>query len=50
MAKDLVRTRNYVKKLFKTKTFLQALNLRLQTVKSQHAMTSAMKGAVNVSY
>eukprot|EP01122_Echinamoeba_exundans_P004469 TRINITY_DN1450_c0_g1_i2.p2 TRINITY_DN1450_c0_g1~~TRINITY_DN1450_c0_g1_i2.p2 ORF type:complete len:251 (-),score=68.00 TRINITY_DN1450_c0_g1_i2:995-1747(-) len=44
MAKDLVRTRKHVEKMYKMKTQLQTVSLRLQTIKSQHAMASAMAG------
>lgn len=44
MAKDLVRTRKHVEKMCKMKTQLQAVGLRLQTVKSQNAMATAMNG------
>lgn len=44
MAKDLVRTRQHVQKMYKMKTQLQAVALRIQTIKSQAAMASAMKG------
>lgn len=48
MAKDLVRTRSHVQKMFKMKTQLQAVSLRLQTVKSQNAMATAIKGVARV--
>jgi len=44
MAKDLVRTRQHVQKMYKMKTQLQAVALRIQTIKSQAAMANAMKG------
>lgn len=44
MAKDLVRTRQHVQKMYKMKTQLQAISLRIQTIKSQAAMANAMKG------
>jgi len=44
MAKDLVRTRQHVQKMYKMKTQLQAVALRIQTIKSQAAMATAMKG------
>eukprot|EP01128_Nolandella_sp_AFSM9_P005325 TRINITY_DN2550_c0_g1_i1.p1 TRINITY_DN2550_c0_g1~~TRINITY_DN2550_c0_g1_i1.p1 ORF type:complete len:222 (-),score=71.21 TRINITY_DN2550_c0_g1_i1:90-755(-) len=44
MAKDLVRTRAHVQKMYKMKTQLQAVSLRIQTVKSQATMNNAMKG------
>lgn len=48
MAKDLVRTRNHVQKMIKMKTQLQAVSLRLQTVKSQNAMATAIRGVAKV--
>eukprot|EP00735_Rhodelphis_limneticus_P015254 TRINITY_DN944_c0_g1::TRINITY_DN944_c0_g1_i1::g.16076::m.16076 TRINITY_DN944_c0_g1::TRINITY_DN944_c0_g1_i1::g.16076 ORF type:complete len:212 (+),score=43.83,sp/Q9SKI2/VPS2A_ARATH/58.64/7e-78,Snf7/PF03357.16/1.3e-43,Snf7/PF03357.16/4.8e+03,Ist1/PF03398.9/0.019,Mitofilin/PF09731.4/0.052,DUF29/PF01724.11/1.5,DUF29/PF01724.11/1.2e+02,DUF29/PF01724.11/1.7e+02,DUF939_C/PF11728.3/0.39,DUF939_C/PF11728.3/2e+02,TFIID_20kDa/PF03847.8/0.2,YlqD/PF11068.3/0.18,YlqD/PF11068.3/1.8e+02,Fib_alpha/PF08702.5/3.5, len=45
MAKDLVRTRRYITKFYKMRTQLQAVGLKLQTMKSTQAMTDAMKGA-----
>jgi len=44
MAKDLVRTRNNVTKFYKMRTELQAVSLRIQTIKSHQAMAEAMKG------
>jgi charged multivesicular body protein 2A len=44
MAKDLVRTRRYVKKFILMKANIQAVALKVQTLKSQNAMASAMKG------
>mmetsp|Transcript_8006 Transcript_8006/g.12861 ORF Transcript_8006/g.12861 Transcript_8006/m.12861 type:complete len:214 (+) Transcript_8006:208-849(+) len=44
MAKDLVRTRAYITKFYNMRTQLQAVGLRLQTLKSTAAMTDAMKG------
>ena len=43
MAKDLVRTRNYITKFITLKSHLSAVGLKLQTVKSHEAMASAMK-------
>eukprot|EP00299_Pterocystis_sp_00344_P009360 c3917_g1_i1.p1 GENE.c3917_g1_i1~~c3917_g1_i1.p1 ORF type:complete len:210 (+),score=43.91 c3917_g1_i1:42-671(+) len=45
MAKDLVRTRNYIQKFYKLRSTLQAVSLRLQTLHSNQAMADAMKGA-----
>mmetsp|Transcript_45747 Transcript_45747/g.67053 ORF Transcript_45747/g.67053 Transcript_45747/m.67053 type:complete len:212 (+) Transcript_45747:71-706(+) len=45
MAKDLVRTRGQVTKFYGMKCQMQAVGLRLQTIKSTQAMTDAMKGA-----
>jgi charged multivesicular body protein 2A len=44
MAKDLVRTRKYIKKFILMKANVQAVSLKVQTVKSQNAMAMAMKG------
>jgi len=44
MAKDLVRTRNYVQKFYNMRTQLQAVGLRIQTMKSTQSMAEAMKG------
>merc|ERR1712226_453956 len=45
MAKDLVRTRNYIQKFYKLRSTLQAVSLRLQTMQSNQAMADAMAGA-----
>jgi len=45
MAKDLVRTRQYVTKFIEMRSHLQGVSLKLQTVKSQNAMAEAMRGA-----
>jgi len=44
MAKDLVRTRRYVKKFILMKANIQAVSLKVQTLRSQNAMATAMKG------
>lgn len=44
MAKDLVRTRKHVEKMYRMKTQLQAVSLRIQTIKSQATMAEAMRG------
>ncbi|PAV56794.1 hypothetical protein WR25_07168 [Diploscapter pachys] len=44
MAKDLVRTRRYIKKFIMMKANIQAVSLKVQTLKSQDAMAQAMKG------
>lgn len=46
MAKDLVRTRQYTTKFIEMKTHLNAVMLKLQTIKSHEALASAMKGVV----
>ncbi|GAA94938.1 hypothetical protein E5Q_01593 [Mixia osmundae IAM 14324] len=45
MAKDLVRTRRYISKFYAMRTQLQAVSLRLQTMRSNQQMAEAMKGA-----
>ena len=42
MAKDLVRTRNFVKKFILMRANIQAIALKVQTLKSQAAMANAM--------
>jgi hypothetical protein len=49
MAKDLVRTRRYISKFYAMRTQLQAVSLRLQTLRSNEQMAQAMKGATRVS-
>jgi charged multivesicular body protein 2A len=44
MAKDLVRTRRYVKKFMLMKANIQAVSMKIQTLRSQNAMAEAMKG------
>merc|ERR1711976_355432 len=44
MAKDLVRTRQHVKKFMLMKANLQAVSLKMTTMKSQHTVAQAMKG------
>lgn len=44
MAKDLVRTRRYIKKFVLMKANIQAISLKVQTLKSQNSMAMAMKG------
>merc|ERR1712023_391103 len=46
-AQDLVRQRRYVTRFIEMKTQLNAVSLKLQTVKSTEAMVSAMKGVTN---
>ncbi|VDB88609.1 unnamed protein product [Peniophora sp. CBMAI 1063] len=45
MAKDLVRTRRYIQKFYQMKTQLQAVGLRIQTLRSNQQMAEAMRGA-----
>jgi len=42
MAKDLVRTRQFITKFIEMRSHLQAASLKLQTVKSHQAMADAM--------
>merc|ERR1719221_2290916 len=44
MAKDFVRTQRYVKKFMLMRANIQAVSLKIQTLKSQSAMANAMKG------
>jgi charged multivesicular body protein 2A len=44
MAKDLVRTRKACKKFMLMKANIQAVSLKITTLKSNHAMAQAMKG------
>mmetsp|Transcript_1178 Transcript_1178/g.3790 ORF Transcript_1178/g.3790 Transcript_1178/m.3790 type:complete len:224 (-) Transcript_1178:99-770(-) len=48
MAKDLVRTRGYIKKMFKMKAHMEAVSLRLQTMSSSAQMAQCMKGVTKV--
>ena len=43
-AKDLVRTRGYIKKMFKMKSHMEAVSLRLQTMSSSQQMAQCMRG------
>ena len=45
MAKDVIRTRQYISKFYNMRCEMQALSLRLQTMSSTTTMTQAMKGA-----
>jgi Snf7 len=49
MAKDLVRTRRSVKKFMLMRANIQAVSLKIQTLKSQNAMAQAMK-VIQVKY
>lgn len=44
MAKDLVRTRRYCKKFMLMRANIQAVSLKIQTLKSTNSMAQAMKG------
>ncbi|KAM4651293.1 charged multivesicular body protein 2a-like [Discoglossus pictus] len=44
MAKDLVRTRRYIKKFILMRANIQAVSLKIQTLKSNDSMAEAMKG------
>jgi charged multivesicular body protein 2A len=48
MAKDIVRTKRYVKKMIMMKTQIQAVSLKIQTLKSTNAMAKSMKGVTKV--
>lgn len=43
MAKDLVRTRQYIKKFILMKANIQAVSLKVQTLKSQDAMAQVFQ-------
>lgn len=47
-AKDLVRTRRYIQKFYSMRTQLQAISLRIQTVRSNEQMMQSMKGATSL--
>ncbi|KAF2670160.1 charged multivesicular body protein-like protein 2a [Microthyrium microscopicum] len=47
-AKDLVRTRRYIQKFYQMRTQLQAISLRIQTVRSNEQMMQSMKGATRL--
>ncbi|MCJ1401205.1 ESCRT-III subunit protein did4 [Xylographa trunciseda] len=47
-AKDLVRTRRYIQKFYQMRTQLQAVSLRIQTVRSNEQMMQSMKGATSL--
>ncbi|KAJ3006289.1 Charged multivesicular body protein 2A [Thoreauomyces humboldtii] len=44
MAKDLVRTRRYIQKFYAMKAQLQAVSLKIQTLRSNQQMAEAMRG------
>ncbi|XP_061437233.1 charged multivesicular body protein 2a-like [Lethenteron reissneri] len=44
MAKDLVRTRRHIKKFMVMRANIQAVSLKMHTLKSNGAMAQAMKG------
>merc|ERR1719473_1091041 len=48
MAKDLVRTRGYIKKMHKMKSHMEAVSLRLMTMSSSAQMAQCMKGVTKV--
>ena len=43
MAKDLIRTRGYIKKMYKMKSHLEAISLRLTTMQTTNQMATSMK-------
>ena len=47
---DLVRTRQYVTKFIEMRSHLQGCALKLQTVKSHHAMAEAMKSTASAMH
>lgn len=47
-AKDLVRTRRYISKFYQMRTQLQAISLRIQTVRSNEQMAQSMRGATRL--
>ncbi len=49
MAKDLIRTRRYIHKFYQIRTQLQAVGLRIQTLRSNQQMAEAMQGAIRVN-
>lgn len=44
MARDLVRTRKYNQKMYRMRTQIQGISLRMQTMQSSSQMAEAMKG------
>lgn len=50
MAKDLVRTRNSIAKLYEVKANLQGVYTRIQLMQSTAAMSEAMRGATRAMY
>jgi len=48
MAKDLVRTRGYIKKMHKMKSHLEAISLRLTTMATTQQMAKSMKQVTKV--
>jgi len=50
VVQDYIRTKNYKNKFYKMRTQLQGVALRIQTMKSTQAMTTAMKGATRVRF
>eukprot|EP00501_MAST-03F_sp_TOSAG23-6_P001213 GSMAST32.ASY1.ANO1.1257.1 assembled CDS len=44
MARDLVRTRNFIEKFIKMESQLAGVSLKLETCRSTEAMTSAIRG------
>ena len=48
MAKDVVRTRRYQNKMIMMKTQIQAVSLKIQTLKATNSMAKAMAGVTKV--
>lgn len=46
MARDLVRTRKYQQKMYRMRTQIQGVSLRIQTMQSTAQMAGAMKGVM----
>lgn len=43
-AKDIIRARNFIKKMYEMKSHLSGMAMKMQTVKSNESMVSAMRG------
>lgn len=50
MARDLVRTRTQIQKFYQMRSHLQAVSLRIQTLKSTAAIGNAMVGVTRVRF
>jgi charged multivesicular body protein 2A len=48
MARDLVRTRGYVKKMYRMKSHLEAVSLRLTTMQTNQQMAKSMAGVTKI--
>lgn len=47
LAKGYVRTKNYINRLIMMETQLKGMSLQMQTIKTSHAMSEAMKGVTS---